>query len=164
MSTFSSSSTRCANEMSGEYALVSASAPGSVIERRNWRMRLVRVADLEDLLDDGAVLALELARLHGRRVLVGPLLDLDAEAALGVVVRCADDGAVQAGEGDGAGAPGKPTRSTTSATVPTFAYSCSCRGTRRTRASSPVSTASVTVMPGNTTVSSSGTSNMSLTI
>ena len=43
---------------------------------------VVRVAQLEDLLDDGAVLALELARLDGRRVLVGPLLDLDAEAAL----------------------------------------------------------------------------------
>ena len=48
---------------------------------------LVGVAQLEDLLHDGAVLALELACLHGRRVLVGPLLDLDAEAAVGVGVR-----------------------------------------------------------------------------
>ena len=42
---------------------------------------VVGVAQVEDLLDDGAVLALELARLDGRRVLVGLLLDLGAEPA-----------------------------------------------------------------------------------
>jgi len=37
ISTFSSNSTRWANEMSGAYAQVSASAPASVIERRKTR-------------------------------------------------------------------------------------------------------------------------------
>ena len=68
---------------------------------------LVGVAQLEDLLDDGAVLALELPRLHGRRVLVGALLDLDAEASLGVGVRGADDAAMEAGQGDGTAAAGQ---------------------------------------------------------
>ena len=68
---------------------------------------LVRVPQLEDLLDDGAVLALELARLHGRRVLVGTLLRFDAEAALGIGVRRADDGAMQAADGDGGAAAGQ---------------------------------------------------------
>ena len=68
---------------------------------------VVRLADLEDLLDDGAVLALELARLHGRRVLVGTLLDLDAQPALGVGVRGADHGPVQARQRDGVAAAGK---------------------------------------------------------
>ena len=57
---------------------------------------VVGVAQVEDLLDDGAVLALELARLDGRRVLVGPLLDLGAEPAERVGVGGADDAAVQA--------------------------------------------------------------------
>ena len=43
----------------------------------------VGVAQLEDLLDDRAVLGLELARLDGRRRLVGLLLDLDVESAAG---------------------------------------------------------------------------------
>ena len=47
-------------------------------ERRD---ALVGAAQLEDLLDDRAVLDLELARLDGGRRLVGPLLDLDAQAA-----------------------------------------------------------------------------------
>src|SRR5262249_23627045 len=53
--------------------------------------------------------------------------------------------------------PATRTRSETSASTPTFAYDWSCRGTRRTRASSRTSTVNVTGMPGNTTVSSSGT-------
>ena len=57
---------------------------------------VVGAAQVEDLLDDGAVLALELARLHGRRVLVGPLLDLGAKPAERVAVGGADDAAVEA--------------------------------------------------------------------
>jgi hypothetical protein len=69
---------------------------------------VVGVAQLEDLLDDGAILALELARLHGRRrVLVGTLVDLRAEAAERVGVGGADDAAVQAGQRDGPRAAGK---------------------------------------------------------
>ena len=44
--------------------------------------RAVRAPQLEDLLDDRAVLGLQLARLDGRRRLVGPLLDLDEQAAV----------------------------------------------------------------------------------
>ena len=44
-----------------------------------------------------------------------------------------------------------------------LAYSFSCRGTSRTRSSSPTSTVRVTFMPGKTTVSSSGTSSRSVT-
>src|SRR5436190_14047471 len=54
--------------------------------------------------------------------------------------------------------PGSRTWSTTSATVPTFANSSSCRGTSSTRSSSPTSTVSVTLMLGKTTMSSRGTS------
>jgi hypothetical protein len=61
---------------------------------------VVGAAEVEDLLDDGAILALEVARLDGRRVLVGPLLDLGAQPAEGVAVGGADDAAVQALEGD----------------------------------------------------------------
>ena len=54
-------------------------------------------------------------------------------------------------------------RSTTSATVPTEAYSFSWLGTSSTRSSSAVSTVSVTVMCGKTTESSSGISNSFVT-
>ena len=56
----------------------------------------VVAAQLEDLLDDGAVLALELADAAVGRLLVGPLLDLDEEASLRVGRRGAGDAAVQA--------------------------------------------------------------------
>ncbi len=69
---------------------------------------LVGVANLEDLLDDGAILALELARLDRREALVGTLVDFDAEAPLRIGVRGADDGAVQAAEGDGVAPTGEP--------------------------------------------------------
>ena len=66
---------------------------------------------------------------------------------------------------DGAAAAGQPdARRSTSATVPTLAYSPSCSGTSSTRSSSPTSTASVTFMLGKTTMSSSGTSNSLLTV
>jgi hypothetical protein len=68
----------------------------------------VRVAQVEDLLDDGAVLALELGGLDAGRLLVGPLLDLDAQAAVGACLRRAGDPAVETGEGRGLRAAGKP--------------------------------------------------------
>ncbi len=80
---------------------MSASAPASVIARRNSRTRSSALAQVEDLLDDGAVLALELAGLYGRRVLVLALLDLGAKPAEGVGVGGADDAAVQALEAHG---------------------------------------------------------------
>ena len=58
----------------------------------------VVAAQLEDLLDGRAVLGLELAGLDARRLLVGPLGDLDPEVPLRVGVRRAELGAVQAGE------------------------------------------------------------------
>ena len=56
----------------------------------------VVAAQLEDLVDDGAVLALELRDLRGRRRDVGPLVDVDAEPAVGVGPGRAGDAAVQA--------------------------------------------------------------------
>ena len=67
----------------------------------------VVAAQLEDLLDDGAVLALELARAGGRRLLVGALVDLHAEPAARVGVRRAGDAAVQADERDGTAPAGQ---------------------------------------------------------
>ena len=67
----------------------------------------VVAAQLEDLLDDRAVLALELADAAVGRLLVGPLLDLDEEAALRVGGRRAGDAAVQAVQRDGAAAAGE---------------------------------------------------------
>ena len=86
---------------------MSASAPGVGDRAQELADAVVGVAQLEDLLDDRAVLALQLARLHGRRVLVGALLDLGAQAAQRVGVGGADDAAVQPGEGDGARAAGQ---------------------------------------------------------
>jgi hypothetical protein len=67
----------------------------------------VVAAQLEDLLDDGAILRLQLARLRRRKLLVGMLLDLDAEVAARVGVRCADDAAEQPFERHGAHATGQ---------------------------------------------------------
>ena len=68
----------------------------------------VVASQLEDLLDHGAVLALELADAAVGRLLVGSLLDLDEQAALRVGRRGARDPAVQAVQRDGATAAGKP--------------------------------------------------------
>ena len=51
----------------------------------------VVAAQLEDLLDDGAVFALELAGQRRRRRDVRPLVDLDAQHAVAVGVRDAGD-------------------------------------------------------------------------
>ena len=58
----------------------------------------VVAAELENLFDDRAVLALELAGLDARRLLVGMLLDLDAKPTLRVRLRRAGDATVQADE------------------------------------------------------------------
>src|SRR5207248_11608605 len=63
----------------------------------------VVAAQLEDLLDDRAVLALELADANARRLLVGTLLYLDAEVTARVGVGRAGDSAVQAVQHDGVG-------------------------------------------------------------
>jgi hypothetical protein len=64
---------------------------------------LVDAALLEDLVDHGAVLALELARAAVDRNVVDALLDLDAQVALGVGLGGAEDAAGHALE---LGAPG----------------------------------------------------------
>ena len=67
----------------------------------------VVAAQLEDLLDRRAVLALELARASVDRHLVGALVDLDAQLAVGPGLRGADQRAVLAGDRDGAAAAGQ---------------------------------------------------------
>ena len=64
----------------------------------------VVAAVLEDLLDHGAVLALELARAAVARLVVRVLLDLDAQGAARIGLRGADDAAVEPVELDGAAA------------------------------------------------------------
>ena len=119
----------------------------------------VVAAQLEDLLDDRAVLALELADPPVDGLVVRALLDLDEEPALAVGRRprrrCRGAGPASA---TARPPPGSRMRSVTSATVPTFAYSSSCLGTSSTRSSSPTSTVRVTFMLGKTTRSSRGTS------
>ena len=61
---------------------MSASAPGSVIERRNAPIRRVGAAQLEDLLDHRAVLALELAASLSRRTSSSMLGHLDPQLAV----------------------------------------------------------------------------------
>ncbi len=65
---------------------------------------LVGAAQLEDLLDDGAVLDLELARLRRGRRLVRVLLDLDAQPAARFRLGRTEDASVQTGYGYGLGA------------------------------------------------------------
>ena len=55
---------------------MSARAPGSVIERTNARDAAVVAAQLEDLLDDRAVLSLQLPRAAVDRHVVRVRLDL----------------------------------------------------------------------------------------
>ena len=125
----------------------------------------VVAAQLEDLLDDRAVLALELARRAVGGLVVGALLDLDAQPALRR--RCARRRRRRGGARRARRAcppPGSRMRSVTSATVPTFANSPSCSGTSRTRSSSPTSTVRVTFMFGKTTMSSRGTSSRRVSV
>ena len=69
---------------------------------------LVGAAGLEDLLDHGAVLALEVAGAAVDRGVVSGLLDLDAQSTGRVGVRRAGDAAHLAGKGDGTAAAGQP--------------------------------------------------------
>ncbi len=87
---------------------MSASAPGSTIARRNCDDALVGAAELEDLLDHGAVLALGGAGAAVDGDVVGGLGHLDAQPAGVVGVRGARDAAGDAGEGHGAAAAGQP--------------------------------------------------------
>ncbi len=67
----------------------------------------VVAAQLEDLLDRGAVLALELTCAFVDGHVVGALVDLDAQLAFGAGDGGADQRAVLAGDGDGAAAAGE---------------------------------------------------------
>ncbi len=67
----------------------------------------VVAAQLEDLLDNRAVLALELARAPVYRGVVGALVDLDAQLAFGAGLGGADQRAVLAGDRDSAAAAGE---------------------------------------------------------
>jgi hypothetical protein len=60
----------------------------------------VVAALLEDLLRDGAVLAFELAHLDRRRLLVGPLLHLDAQPSLPIGLRSPRDAPMEAAQVD----------------------------------------------------------------
>src|SRR5204862_3005826 len=61
---------------------------------------------LQDLLDEGAVLGLERARLDRRRRLVGPILDFDVEVAGAARLGRTDYGAVESRERRDLGAAG----------------------------------------------------------
>ncbi len=86
---------------------MSASVPGSEIERRNCGDAAVVAAQLEDLLDHRAVLALEVAGPAVDRLVVLDLLDLDDQPAAQVGAGRARDAAVQALELDCAPAAGE---------------------------------------------------------
>ena len=117
---------------------------------------LVDATQLEDLLDDGAVLALEVAGAAVDRESSGCSVTSTRRRPR-VAVGGARDAAGDAGELHGTAPPGSRTFSVTWAIVPTFANAPSWRGMSRTRSSSPTSTGSVTSMVGKTTVSSKGT-------
>ena len=117
----------------------------------------VVAAQLEDLLDRGAVLALELARAAVDGHVVGVLGDLDAQAPGAVGVRGAGDAAAHARQHRRRG------RRRAGGRAAPRGRSCRPWRTRPRGAGragraprSPVSTGSVTSMVGKTTVSSSG--------
>ena len=80
---------------------MSASAPGDGDRADEGADAAVVAAQVEDLLDDGAILALELAGEAGGRRLVGALVHLDAEVAVGVGRCRARDAAMEGGQRDG---------------------------------------------------------------
>ena len=87
---------------------MSASGPGSRDRADEGLDAAVVAAQLEDLLDDRAILGLELAcaLVGGDAVLA--LLDLDEQPALGVGLGRARNAAVEALDRDGDGAAGQP--------------------------------------------------------
>ena len=124
----------------------------------------VVAAQLEDLLDDRAVLALELADLAVGRNLVRALLDLDEEPALRVDLGRAGDTTMEAASARPrdrrreAGRDRSPRRPCRRSRTRPRAWGRAGHGS-----SSPTSTVSVTFMFGKTTMSSSGTSKSLLT-
>ena len=157
-STVSRSRTFCSKVRSGEYPDVSASAPGSEMERTNAAMR--------PSSPRSSRIASTTARYSRSSSRIRPSTDsssglsststnrrpCESLAAAPATPRCSPLRATARPP------PGSLMRSVTSATVPTFAYSPSCLGTSRTRSSSPTSTVRVTFMWGKTTMSSRGTS------
>jgi hypothetical protein len=99
-STASSSSTFCSKVRSGALAGRVGQRAGVADGSDERPDAIVCAAQLEDLFDDGAVLDLELVRLDARWNLVWALLDLGAQAALGVRDGRADDAANQATDVD----------------------------------------------------------------
>ena len=98
-STVSSSSIFCSKVSSGAYPAVSASAPVSRIERTNAAMRPSSPRSSR-ISSTTARYSRSSSRVcDARRLLVGPLVDLDAQAALRVGVGGAGDPAVQARRG-----------------------------------------------------------------
>ncbi len=82
--------------------------PGLGDRAQERRDSAVVAAQLEDLLDDRAVLALELARPRVGLVRIGPFFDLDAQPALRVGLSHACDAAVEPAQRYGAAAARKP--------------------------------------------------------
>ena len=138
---------------------MSASAPGSVIERTNAAMRPSSPRSSR-ISSTTARYSRSSSRVRAvGRLVVGALLDLDAQACrCGSVLGGAGDAAVQAARARRRGRRRAGGRGrSTSATVPTRRVLVLVRGTSSTRSSSPTSTVSVTFMLGKTTMSSRGT-------
>ena len=125
----------------------------------------VVAAQLEDLLDHGAVVALELADPLARRERRRRAARPRSRAR-----RCGAGEAVPARPRrrpvsvTALMPPGRRPVSTTSAIVPMRPYSPSGRGSRKTCSASPTSAAIVAVIPGNRIESSSGTSSSCISV
>ena len=108
MSSVSRSSTFCSKVKSGEYPTVSASAPGSLIERTKAEMRpsSPRSSRISSTV---ARYSRSSSRVRGIGVVaVRSLLDLDAQHSLRVGLGGADDAAVQAAQRDRAATARQP--------------------------------------------------------
>ena len=85
-----------------------------------------------------------------RRHLIGPFVDGDAEHALRIGLGRAWNAAMKPEERNRGAVVGQPDPVRVSATTPTRAKPCPCRGTSSTRVSLPTSSrCRVTVIPGN---------------
>ena len=117
----------------------------------------VVAAQLENLVDDGAVFALQLAGEGGRRRLVRTRLRQSTRSTPSCVGAAAPGIARWSAVSDTASPrPASRTRSDTSATTPTRRVGVVLPRHQEHASSLPTSTDSVTGMPGNTTVSSRG--------
>src|SRR5881227_821937 len=144
------------------YAHVSASAPASLIDRRNWLIRS-SASRSSRISSTTARYSRSSSRVwtgggfsSGRSSISARSRPSASLWAAPMTPRCRPSRLTAWTP------PRMRTWSVTSATVPTPAYSLSWRGTRTTRSSSPTSTVRVTFIPGKTTVSSSGTSSRSV--